>query len=218
MGFVHGDRSRQLVAGYHCPETSLGFIAGCGIHELGIVQWGNKSDDTSPIRYEGTGSSARKAFSARLSEMGCQMRLREWRDLALMDIAPHGRRCGRTCGSAPRRWHDLPRQRRLDQRCRGLAAAIETCGAPNSNRATNGFRFRRSTTATSLIASSLVRKRCARWKWRSARHDLSSRHRRRPYRTRDSMGSHARRRLLATTTTWLLSRPFRREWRVWQAN
>ena len=42
--------------GYHCPETSLGFIAGCAIHELGLAQWGNKSDHTSPIRYAGTGS------------------------------------------------------------------------------------------------------------------------------------------------------------------
>jgi len=42
--------------GYHCPETSLGFIAGCAIHELGLVQWGNKTDHTSPIRYEGTGT------------------------------------------------------------------------------------------------------------------------------------------------------------------
>jgi predicted dehydrogenase len=42
--------------GYHCPETSLGFIAGCAIHELGLVQWGNKSDHTSPVRYAGTGS------------------------------------------------------------------------------------------------------------------------------------------------------------------
>jgi len=42
--------------GYHCPETSLGFIAGCGIHELGLAQWGNKADHTSPIRYAGTGS------------------------------------------------------------------------------------------------------------------------------------------------------------------
>lgn len=42
--------------GYHCPETSLGFLAGCAIHPLGIAQWGNKSDDTSPIRYEGTGN------------------------------------------------------------------------------------------------------------------------------------------------------------------
>ena len=42
--------------GFHCPETSLGFIAGCGIHPLGIAQWGNKSDHTSPVRYEGTGS------------------------------------------------------------------------------------------------------------------------------------------------------------------
>lgn len=41
--------------GYHCPETSLGFIAGCGIHELGLAQWANKADHTSPIRYAGTG-------------------------------------------------------------------------------------------------------------------------------------------------------------------
>ena len=42
--------------GFHCPETSLGFLAGCGIHPLGIAQWGNKTDDTSPVRYKGTGS------------------------------------------------------------------------------------------------------------------------------------------------------------------
>jgi len=42
--------------GYHCPETSLGFLAGCAIHPLGIAQWGNKSDHTSPVRYEGTGN------------------------------------------------------------------------------------------------------------------------------------------------------------------
>lgn len=42
--------------GYHCPETSIGFVAGCAIHPLGIAQWANRSDHTSPIRYEGTGS------------------------------------------------------------------------------------------------------------------------------------------------------------------
>jgi predicted dehydrogenase len=41
--------------GYSCPETSVGLIAGCGIHELGLAQWANKSDHTSPIRYVGTG-------------------------------------------------------------------------------------------------------------------------------------------------------------------
>ncbi len=45
-----------LWGGYHCPETSLGFLAGCGIHPLGIAQWGNKADHTSPIHYQGTGS------------------------------------------------------------------------------------------------------------------------------------------------------------------
>lgn len=41
--------------GFHCPETSLGFLAGCGIHELGLAQWANQSDHTSPVRYHGTG-------------------------------------------------------------------------------------------------------------------------------------------------------------------
>ena len=48
--------------GFHCPETSLGFLAGCGIHPLGIAQWGNKSDDTSPVRYKGTGSVPTKGI------------------------------------------------------------------------------------------------------------------------------------------------------------
>jgi predicted dehydrogenase len=48
--------------GYHCPETSLGFIAGCGIHELGLAQWANKSDHTSPVRYQGTGSVPKKGI------------------------------------------------------------------------------------------------------------------------------------------------------------
>ena len=43
--------------GYHCPETSLGFVAGCAIHPLGIAQWANETDHTSPIRYEGTGTT-----------------------------------------------------------------------------------------------------------------------------------------------------------------
>ena len=42
--------------GYHCPETSIGFVAGCAIHPLGVAQWGNQTDHTSPVRYEGTGS------------------------------------------------------------------------------------------------------------------------------------------------------------------
>jgi len=37
------DRATQW-GGFHCPETSLGFIAGCGIHELGLAQWANQSD------------------------------------------------------------------------------------------------------------------------------------------------------------------------------
>jgi hypothetical protein len=41
--------------GFHIYDYSLGFIAGWGAHPLDIAQWGLDTDDTSPIRYEGTG-------------------------------------------------------------------------------------------------------------------------------------------------------------------
>lgn len=41
--------------GYHIYDYSLGFIAGWGAHPLDIAQWGLNTDDTSPVRYEGTG-------------------------------------------------------------------------------------------------------------------------------------------------------------------
>ncbi|MBM4104355.1 MAG: Gfo/Idh/MocA family oxidoreductase [Planctomycetes bacterium] len=40
---------------YHIYDYALGFIAGWGAHPLDIAQWGNNTDDTAPIRYEGTG-------------------------------------------------------------------------------------------------------------------------------------------------------------------
>ena len=33
----------------------MGFIAGWGAHPLDIAQWGLDTDDTGPVRYEGTG-------------------------------------------------------------------------------------------------------------------------------------------------------------------
>jgi hypothetical protein len=41
---------------YHIYDYSLGFIAGWGAHPLDIAQWGNDTDNTSPIEYEGTGT------------------------------------------------------------------------------------------------------------------------------------------------------------------
>ncbi|MCP4376746.1 MAG: hypothetical protein GY794_11295 [bacterium] len=49
------DRTTAL-GGYNCPETSLGFLTCAGIHPLGVAQWGNNADHTSPIRYEGSGN------------------------------------------------------------------------------------------------------------------------------------------------------------------
>lgn len=40
---------------YHIWDYSLGFVAGWGIHPLDIAQWGNNTDDTCPVEYEGSG-------------------------------------------------------------------------------------------------------------------------------------------------------------------
>ncbi len=41
---------------YHVYDNALGFIAGWGAHPLDIAQWGNNSDDSAPVSYEGTGT------------------------------------------------------------------------------------------------------------------------------------------------------------------
>jgi len=40
----------------HIYDYSLGYIAGWGAHPLDIAQWGNNTDNTAPIHYEGTGT------------------------------------------------------------------------------------------------------------------------------------------------------------------
>ena len=71
--------------GYHCPETSLGFITACGIHPLGIAQWGNNSDDTSPIRYEGTGKMPEKGIFRTLEKWDVKCTYEDGVELRLMD-------------------------------------------------------------------------------------------------------------------------------------
>jgi predicted dehydrogenase len=41
---------------YHIYDYALGFIAGWGAHPLDIAQWGNNTDETAPVHYEGTGT------------------------------------------------------------------------------------------------------------------------------------------------------------------
>ncbi len=88
--------------GYHCPETSLGFIAGCAIHELGIAQWGNKSDDTSPVSYKGTGLVPKEGIFRTLARWDVTCRYANGVTLRLMDH--------RTAREAVRpklpKWHD----------------------------------------------------------------------------------------------------------------
>jgi hypothetical protein len=72
--------------GYHCPETSLGYIAGCAIHELGLAQWGNKTDHTSPIRYEGTGSVPKEGLFRTLQRWDVMCDYQNGVRLHLMDF------------------------------------------------------------------------------------------------------------------------------------
>ena len=41
---------------YHIYDYALGFIAGWGAHPLDIAQWGNNTDKTAPVHYEGAGT------------------------------------------------------------------------------------------------------------------------------------------------------------------
>lgn len=78
------DRCTQW-GGFHCPETSLGFIAGCGIHPLGVAQWGNRTDHTSPVRYEGTGNIPDEGIYRTLEYWDVLCRYENGVDLHFMD-------------------------------------------------------------------------------------------------------------------------------------
>ncbi len=49
-------RADGLKGGYHIYDYAIGFIAGWGAHPLDIAQWGNNTDNTAPVIYEGTGT------------------------------------------------------------------------------------------------------------------------------------------------------------------
>jgi hypothetical protein len=87
--------------GFHCPETSLGFIAGCGIHELGIAQWGNKSDHTSPIRYEGTGEFPKEGIYRTLAKWDVKCEYANGVTLRMMDVETAKDTCVKYLGSVP---------------------------------------------------------------------------------------------------------------------
>ncbi len=73
--------------GYHCPETSLGFIAGCAVHELGLAQWGNNTDHTSPVRYEGTGSVPQEGIFRTLEKWDVHCDYDNGVKMRLMDVS-----------------------------------------------------------------------------------------------------------------------------------
>ena len=89
--------------GYHCPETSLGFLAGCGIHPLGIAQWGNNSDNTSPIRYEGTGSVPKEGIFRTLENWDVMC---EYENGVMLRVMDHQTAKDVVTAYNARKWHD----------------------------------------------------------------------------------------------------------------
>ena len=89
--------------GYHCPETSLGFIAGCGIHELGLAQWANKADHTSPVRYAGTGTVPNEGVFRTLARWDVMCDYANGVKLRFMDARTAKDAVG---SSLPRAWDD----------------------------------------------------------------------------------------------------------------
>jgi hypothetical protein len=59
---------------YHIYDYALGFIAGWGAHPLDIAQWGNDTDDTGPVSYEGKGELPEKGLYDTISkwDVHCQ--------------------------------------------------------------------------------------------------------------------------------------------------
>lgn len=96
------DRATEW-GGYHCPETSLGFIAGCAIHELGLAQWANKADHTSPIRYAGTGTVPKEGIFRTLERWDVMCDYANGVKLRLMDCRTAK---AAVASSLPRSWED----------------------------------------------------------------------------------------------------------------
>lgn len=59
---------------YHHYDNSLGFIAGWGAHPIDIAQWGNHSDHTAAVEYEGTGTFSKDGLyeSIRTWDVHCR--------------------------------------------------------------------------------------------------------------------------------------------------
>ncbi len=47
---------------FHIYDYAIGFIAGWGAHPLDIAQWGNGTDNTAPVLYEGKGALPREGL------------------------------------------------------------------------------------------------------------------------------------------------------------
>jgi len=70
---------------WHVYDNSLGFIAGWGAHPLDIAQWGNDTDDTAPVGYEGTGTIASKGLYDTVSSWDMKCRYKNGVNMLFMN-------------------------------------------------------------------------------------------------------------------------------------
>lgn len=70
---------------FHVYDYALGFIAGWGAHPLDIVQWGNNTDDTAPVHFEGTGTIPTGGLFDTIAEWDVRCKYANGVDMHFMD-------------------------------------------------------------------------------------------------------------------------------------
>jgi glucose-fructose oxidoreductase len=80
------------VGRWHIYDYALGFIAGWGAHPLDIAQWGNGTDHTSPVEYEGTGVIPTEGLFDTITNWNVRCRYADGVELTFRDGNPDSTR------------------------------------------------------------------------------------------------------------------------------
>jgi glucose-fructose oxidoreductase len=80
------------VGRYHIYDYALGFIAGWGAHPLDIAQWGNGTDHTSPVEYQGTGVIPKEGLFDTITNWSVECRYADGVRMTFRDGVPDSTR------------------------------------------------------------------------------------------------------------------------------